>query len=129
MGKNEKTILLATILALSLSVTVGVVLAWDVNHADWGAYGGYSSRCLAGAAGNVASGNFYQYQHWAGWEGPSPLQPYAEVYSTTNYPWVCKTYARTWVKINGQYQIDSYSYIWIYPDDGYYANGVYYPPP
>jgi len=121
MGKKEKTILLATIVALSLSVSVGVVLAWDVNVALWGAYGDNDTRCLAGAAGN-RQGNplyFYQWHHWVGYESPS--QAYAtihESYHDASYAYTC---GWCYIKFFDNWVHDSTSTVYIYPDGSYHA--------
>ena len=120
---QKKNLLLAMIVALSLSVTVGMVLAWDVNHAVWGIYGPAGTRCLAGAAGNVQNGAFYQYAHWSGFTQPCPsLGAWSEVDDHTDAGWYAYTHAVCKYKNGDQTITDSTSYIYIYPDGSYYPS-------
>ena len=117
MGKKEKTILLATIVALSLSVTVGVVLAWDVNQIHWSDLGPMYTRCLAGAAGNV-QGNpslFYQWAHWSGYYETAPIGAWSEITSYYSGQTYAYTYAACKYKMWGQTFTDTTSAIYIYP--------------
>jgi hypothetical protein len=112
---NRKNLLIATILALSLSVTVGVVLAWDVNQIAWGNYGPQGTRCLAGAAGNIQYDLFYQWAHWSGYYETAPIGAWSEITSYYSGQTYAYTYAACKYKMWGQTYTDSTSYIYIYP--------------
>ncbi|MBS7633263.1 hypothetical protein KEJ15_06575 [Candidatus Bathyarchaeota archaeon] len=122
MEMKKKNLLLATILLLSVAVTVSTVLAWDVNHVLWGAYGPAGTQCMAGAAGNVQSGNFYQWAHWSGFTQPCPsLGAWSEVADYTNGATDAYTYAKCKYNDGGQIITDSTSTIHIHPDGSYHA--------
>jgi len=117
---KKKNLLLAMILLLSVAVTVSAVLAWNVNHVYWGAYGPAGTECMAGAAGNVQSGSFYQWAHWSGFTQPCPsLGAWSEVAAATNATSYGYTYAVCKYNNGGQIITDSTAKIWIYPDGSY----------
>jgi hypothetical protein len=119
---EKKKLLLATIVVLSLSVTVGVVLAWDVNHVLWGDYGPAGTRCMAGAAGNVQNGYFYDWAHWSGFTQPCPsLGAWSEVADSDNGATDGYTYAVCKYNNGDRIITDSTSTIHIHPDGSYHA--------
>jgi len=117
---KKKNLLLATILLLSVAVTVSAVLAWDVNHVRWGDYGPVGTECMAGAAGNVQNGQFYQHTHWSGFTQPCPsLGAWSEVDDTSDGATFVYTHAVCKYNNGGQIITDSWSSINIYSDGSY----------
>ena len=114
MNINKNKLLLAVILAISLTVTTGV-LAWDRLAAVWGDYGPMGTRCLAGVCANVEGGKLVDHDHWVGFEQPcGGLGAWVELVDQGDGDYTAFTYGEVYYKSGGQKIRDSFSTATIY---------------